>query len=98
MFEAGAAALASVAPARRSKRTAALRNRNQRVASSAEKKTFALLALLALFDYLGSGKVAAVAMHGTPVCAGVVITGGAAGVGYAYADELLARGHQAKDF
>lgn len=39
-------------------------------------------------------RVAAVAMHGTPVCAGVVITGGAAGVGYAYADELLARGHQ----
>jgi len=39
-------------------------------------------------------RVAAVAMHGTPVCAGVVITGGAAGVGYAYADEFLARGHQ----
>lgn len=42
-------------------------------------------------------EVAAVAMHGTPVCAGVVITGGAAGVGYAYADEFLARGHQAGD-
>ena len=41
-------------------------------------------------------EVAAVAMHGTPVCAGVVITGGAAGVGYAYADEFLARGHQAR--
>jgi len=34
-------------------------------------------------------------MHGKPVCAGVVITGGAAGVGYAYADEFLSRGHQA---
>eukprot|EP00913_Durusdinium_trenchii_P013164 g12356.t1 len=33
-------------------------------------------------------------MHGKPVCAGVVITGGAAGVGFAYADEFLARGHQ----
>jgi chlorophyll(ide) b reductase len=40
-------------------------------------------------------EVSAVAMHGTPVCAGVVITGGAAGVGFAYADEFLARGHQA---
>ncbi|CAL1143748.1 unnamed protein product [Cladocopium goreaui] len=39
-------------------------------------------------------QVSAVAMHGTPVCAGVVITGGAAGVGFAYADEFLARGHQ----
>lgn len=33
-------------------------------------------------------------MHGGPVCAGVVITGGAAGVGYAYADEFLKRGHR----
>jgi len=32
-------------------------------------------------------------MHGKPVCAGVVITGGAAGVGYAYADEFLSKGH-----
>ena len=40
-------------------------------------------------------EVSAVAMHGKPVCAGVVITGGAAGVGFAYADEFLARGHQA---
>jgi len=39
-------------------------------------------------------QVAAVVMHGKPVCAGVVITGGAAGVGYAYADEFLQRGHQ----
>ena len=88
--------MASVASARRSKRTAALRNRNQRVASSAvdtKRETSALLALLVAIRF----EVAAVAMHGTPVCAGVVITGGAAGVGYAYADELLARGHQAKD-
>jgi len=33
-------------------------------------------------------------MRGGPVCAGVVITGGAGGVGYAYADEFLKRGHQ----
>jgi len=36
----------------------------------------------------------AVAMRGGPVCAGIVITGGAGGVGYAYADELVKRGHQ----
>jgi len=36
----------------------------------------------------------AVVMRGTPVCAGVVITGGAGGVGYAYADEFVKRGHQ----
>ena len=40
-------------------------------------------------------KASAVVMHGKPVCAGVVFTGGAAGVGFAYADEFLARGHQA---
>lgn len=39
-------------------------------------------------------RASAVVMHGKPVCAGVVITGGAAGVGFAYADEFLARGHQ----
>lgn len=39
-------------------------------------------------------KAKVVAMRGTPVIAGAVITGGAAGVGYAYADELLRRGHQ----
>jgi len=39
-------------------------------------------------------QVSAVVMNGKPVCAGVVITGGAAGVGYAYADEFLSRGHQ----
>lgn len=39
-------------------------------------------------------KAKVVAMRGTPVIAGVVVTGGAAGVGYAYADELLRRGHQ----
>jgi len=38
--------------------------------------------------------VTAIARYGKPVCAGVVITGGAAGVGYAYADEFLKRGHQ----
>ncbi|CAK0859965.1 unnamed protein product, partial [Prorocentrum cordatum] len=38
---------------------------------------------------------AAVAMRANrPVCASVVITGGAAGVGYAYADEFLKRGHR----
>lgn len=36
----------------------------------------------------------AVAMRGKPVCASVVITGGANGVGYAYADELLKRRHR----
>jgi len=35
----------------------------------------------------------ALVMHAKPVCAGVVITGGAAGVGYAYADEFLSKGH-----
>eukprot|EP00929_Paragymnodinium_shiwhaense_P003139 TRINITY_DN103561_c0_g1_i1.p1 TRINITY_DN103561_c0_g1~~TRINITY_DN103561_c0_g1_i1.p1 ORF type:complete len:393 (+),score=115.38 TRINITY_DN103561_c0_g1_i1:218-1396(+) len=35
-----------------------------------------------------------VAMKGGVVCAGVVITGGAAGVGYAYAEEFLKRGHR----
>lgn len=40
------------------------------------------------------GVASAVAMRGTPVCAGVVITGGAGGVGYAYADEFLKRGHR----
>lgn len=39
-------------------------------------------------------KAKVVAMRGTPVIAGVVVTGGAAGVGYAYADEFLRRGHQ----
>lgn len=33
-------------------------------------------------------------MRGTPVCAGIVITGGAAGVGFAYADEFVRRGHR----
>lgn len=33
-------------------------------------------------------------MRGGPVCAGIVITGGAAGVGYAYADEFVKRGHR----
>jgi len=36
----------------------------------------------------------AVVMRGTPVCAGIVVTGGAGGVGYAYADEFVKRGHQ----
>jgi len=36
----------------------------------------------------------AVAMHGGPIVAGIVITGGAAGVGWAYADEFLKRGHR----
>lgn len=33
-------------------------------------------------------------MKGGPVCAGVVITGGAGGVGYAYAEEFLRLGHR----
>lgn len=33
-------------------------------------------------------------MRARPVCAGVVITGAAGGVGYAYADEFVRRGHQ----
>eukprot|EP00419_Tripos_fusus_P020997 CAMPEP_0172760994 /NCGR_PEP_ID=MMETSP1074-20121228/170742_1 /TAXON_ID=2916 /ORGANISM="Ceratium fusus, Strain PA161109" /LENGTH=397 /DNA_ID=CAMNT_0013595113 /DNA_START=55 /DNA_END=1248 /DNA_ORIENTATION=- len=37
--------------------------------------------------------VSAVAMRAVN-CAGVVITGGAGGVGYAYADEFMKRGHQ----
>jgi len=41
-----------------------------------------------------SQTVGAVAMRGGPICAGVVITGGAGGVGYAYADEFLKRGHR----
>jgi len=42
-----------------------------------------------------TGSRAAVAMRANkPVCAGVVITGGAAGVGFAYADEFLKRGHR----
>lgn len=41
-----------------------------------------------------SGSRAAVSLCANkPVCAGVVITGGAAGVGFAYADEFLRRGH-----
>lgn len=39
-------------------------------------------------------RMSAVAMRGKPVCATVVITGGAAGVGYAYADEFLKFGHR----
>jgi len=43
----------------------------------------------------GRGRaVNAVAMRAGPICAGVVITGGAAGVGWAYADEFLKRGHR----
>mmetsp|Transcript_29082 Transcript_29082/g.63295 ORF Transcript_29082/g.63295 Transcript_29082/m.63295 type:complete len:379 (+) Transcript_29082:72-1208(+) len=41
-----------------------------------------------------SQTVGAVAMRGGPICAGVVITGAAGGVGYAYADEFLKRGHR----
>jgi chlorophyll(ide) b reductase len=39
-------------------------------------------------------QVTAITRYGAPVCAGVVITGGAAGVGYAYADEFIRRGHR----
>lgn len=42
----------------------------------------------------GRGSASVVAMRGTPICAGVVITGAAGGVGYAYADEFLKRGHR----
>eukprot|EP00933_Yihiella_yeosuensis_P049523 TRINITY_DN4651_c1_g1_i1.p1 TRINITY_DN4651_c1_g1~~TRINITY_DN4651_c1_g1_i1.p1 ORF type:complete len:394 (+),score=100.36 TRINITY_DN4651_c1_g1_i1:66-1247(+) len=42
---------------------------------------------------VGGRKVHAVGRQAA-VCAGVVITGGAAGVGYAYADEFISRGHQ----
>ncbi|CAE8643886.1 unnamed protein product [Polarella glacialis] len=42
-----------------------------------------------------AGRRSAVArMANTPVVAGIVITGGAAGVGYAYADEFVKRGHR----
>jgi len=41
----------------------------------------------------GGQAASAVAMRGTPIIAGIVITGGAAGVGYAYADEFLRKGH-----
>ncbi|KAL9139634.1 Chlorophyll(ide) b reductase NOL, partial [Amphidinium carterae] len=42
-----------------------------------------------------SARASPVVRHANrPVCAGVVITGGAAGVGYAYADVLLRGGHQ----
>lgn len=41
-----------------------------------------------------TGAITLAARGGGPVCGGVVITGGAGGVGFAYADEFLQRGHR----